>query len=226
MSHRESSAVGTARLLDRCRALPRDDRAWTEFVALCDARVFALARRTLLGLGHRSDVNAEAADLRMDMWVRLVRNDHERMRCFEGESESALFAYFRRTLRNLALDLIRDERVTRRPTEVKPRHDHLAALLAEFADDSPSPLDLAELSTLESRVRSTLQQEWQARARSERDVALCLMAWFQRLSAERLAEIESFGLSRGGIEKVVDRGLRVLRQRWGGDSRARKVVGK
>jgi RNA polymerase sigma factor (sigma-70 family) len=226
MSHRESSADGTARLLDRCRALPRDDRAWTEFVALYDARVFALARRTLLGLGHRSDVNADAADLRMDMWVRLVRNDHERMRCFEGENESALFAYFRRTLRNLALEAARNERVTRRPAEVKPRHDLLAVILANFADDSPSPLDLAELSTLESRVRSTLQHKWQGRESCERDVVLCLMAWFERLPAQRLADIESFGLSRGGVEKVIGRGLKVLRHRWDGDSRKRKVVGK
>jgi RNA polymerase sigma factor (sigma-70 family) len=210
----DSTAEPFAQLLDRCRGRPRDDEAWSGFFDLCDARVFALARRILLGLGRMGDLDADSADLSMELWVRLVRNEHERLREFEGDSEASFFSYVRRTLRNLAIDGVRQEQSLRRPTPAQLSEDRLARVLENFADRSADPLDDVEHAMLETRVRDELRRRWSERSHCDRDVAICLLAWFERLSAQRIAAIRGFGLSRGGVEKIVARGLESLRAAW------------
>ena len=194
-------------LLEACRAMPRDDAAWRELLIRFDRGVAGLALHYLRPFqGVFPDVHEEALEVSMNTWMRLCQHDNRALRNFQGENEGAFMAYLAKLTRNLALDHVRRATAGRRPQFEDPGEAPVEA-------QEPRPAGAAfEDRDLREAVTAGLLRTGEGKPAQYRNTVICQLAWFEELSAERIAGIGALGLSRGGVEKVVAKGLDGVRK--------------
>jgi len=201
-----------------------DDRAWSELIRRFDPvvrqAVVRIFQVQLPGRFNHDDVE----DACQDSWAKLCGSGRKHLRSYPDRSEGEFHMYLRKTASNVVRDKLKRDGAQRRPKYAaldEETHDQVIAQ----AQDGGMPVDVeVEIRQIQERITPLLQKHWASRPTCERDIIICNMALLDGLSAARIASIESFGLSRGGVEKVIERGRKILRQNLGGPgARSRSV---
>ncbi len=201
-----------------------DDRAWSELIRRFDSVVRqAVVRMFQVQVPGRFS-HDDVEDACQDSWAKLCGNGRKHLRSYPDRSEGEFHMYLRKTASNVVRDKLKRDGAQRRPKYAaldEETHDQLIAQ----ARDGGMPIDVEiEIKQIQERITPVLRKYWENRPTCERDIIICNMALMDGLSAARIASIESFGLSRGGVEKVIERGRKILRQNFGGPgARSRSV---
>jgi len=214
-----------ADLYARCVASD-EERAWGELIRRFDSVVLRAAAGTYRVLVPGRYRPEDIEDARQETWMRLIRNNRRHVRTQPDRSEGEFHVYLRTTAANVVRDHLKAERSLKRPKIAALDAETLELVLSQARHDGPSPDEWTHTQQIVEQITPILRRHWSDRPTCERDIAICNLALMDGVSAARIASIESFGLSRGGVEKVIERGRRILRRHFGGPgARSRFIDG-
>lgn len=203
-----------------------DERAWGELIRRFDRTVLRAVAGTyrLLVPGRWKAEDLE--DARQETWMRLLRNHRRHIRNQPGRTEGAFHVYLRTTAANVVRDRLKAEGTLKRPKFASLDGETLELILDQARHDGPAPDEWTHTQQILERVEPVLREHWKDRPTCQRDIAICNLAFMDGVSAARIASIEGFQLSRGGVEKVIERGRKILRRHFGGPgARSRSIDG-
>jgi RNA polymerase sigma factor (sigma-70 family) len=201
-----------------------DDRAWSELIRRFDPvvrqAVVRIFQVQLPGSFNQQDVE----DACQDSWIKLCGNGRRHLRNYPDRSEGEFHMYLRKTAKNVVRDKMKRDRAEKRPKRAMV-DEETRDLIIDRAPDTRVPVDVkTESNQIKERITPLLRKHWKNRPTCERDIVICNLRLLDELSAARIASIDSLGLSRGGVEKVIERGLKILQQNFGGPgARSRSV---
>lgn len=202
-------------------AADRDDFAvWSEFLRRYAFKIKYFIRGSLRKtLGSASDPDAatvhtsvQESDLLQNTILRLVENDCAAMKRFSGTTEGELLAYLAVISRSVVMDAVRRHRALRRhaftaanqPGEYAEDHSHAGAV----ADDSDLERELLgrELTSLTQRTIMSFSGP-----DLSRDQLVVELYFSHGLSLQQIAQCKGINLTKGGVEKLLNRLLMRVR---------------
>jgi RNA polymerase sigma factor (sigma-70 family) len=179
--------LGDRELASRCA--DGDALAWDEFVERFE-------RRVLLVFLRAGVAESDCADLRQEVYARLLTHGGAALRSLRGEREGALGAFVAQVALRVAIDHGRS-RGTRAKSEVlEDEAHHLSA-------PHPSPEDAAQLQQGRARFSAELLRAAEGPS-LERDLAVLRAYFVDGLNPQELS-LMGFGLSVKGCETLVRR---------------------
>jgi DNA-directed RNA polymerase specialized sigma24 family protein len=145
-------------------------------------------------------------DLIQDTYVKLFANDRKALRSIKNEYENTIFGYLRVVASNVVRDHFRQPE--NRTEEVEP-------------SDSVLPLpsdgnDRREFAHLKDKVQALLER-FASSETYERDVAIFWFFYEQGFTAKEISLLPNIGLTVKGVEAVLLRLTRFLREEFGGE---------
>jgi DNA-directed RNA polymerase specialized sigma24 family protein len=207
------------------RCVESDDRgAWDELIRRFHPVVRRAARGTFHLLAPGKYAREDVEDVGQESWVKLLRDDRKHLREHPNRSEGEFHMYLRQTAVNTVRDRLNAKSRIKRPRIAALDQDQLDFILAQVEDGAMTPDHWTHVQQIKEQITPLLRKNWSEHSTCERDIAICNLAFMEQLSAARIASIASFGLSRGGVEKVIERGRKILQSHFGGPgARSRSV---
>jgi RNA polymerase sigma factor (sigma-70 family) len=197
-----------------CAADREDTTVWSEFLRRYACKIKYFIRGTLRrNFGSTSDPRVttvrgsiQESDLLQNTILRLVENDCAAMKRFSGTTEGELLAYLAVISRSVVMDAMRRHKAFRR---------HAYAPEGQSGDhpgDSPGARDVADDSNLEREVLGReLASLTQRSIKSlsgpafSRDRLVVELYFSHGLSFQQIAKCEGINLTKGGVEKLLNR---------------------
>jgi RNA polymerase sigma factor (sigma-70 family) len=204
---REMDSVELAHL---CGAKQQDSELWTEFLRRFTPKIKSFIRSTLRQRGNAGsaaciDSNQES-DLFQNTILRLVKNNCAALKRFSGTTESELMLYFAVIARSTVRDSVRHQSAKRR--------FHWFASPDVYTDESGENCEFVR----EPGVENSVEREILAREIEQlsfktisssvlpiRDKLIFQLYFYEGLSAAQIASCNGIGLSKTGIEKIINR---------------------
>jgi RNA polymerase sigma factor (sigma-70 family) len=194
----------------RCASDRGDSESWSEFLQRYGTKIKQFIRGTLRqDFGSAVDMNGSVlgvheTDLFQNTILRLVDNDCAVMKRFSGTSESELMAYLAVISRCVVRDTMRWHKASKRQ-----------AVVEEFGKSEEDPAHHPDPQTGNPGfdrvlVREVLSLACQAIASSypetsSRDQLVFDLHFSHGLTPRQIAECKGVNLSKGGVEKLLNR---------------------
>ncbi len=202
--------LDSVELVALCARNLQDSHLWSEFVRRFTPRI----RQFISGSVRYSERcgdsvygpsrlidEAQMKDLFQSTIVRLVENDCDALKRFSGSSESDLLAYFAVITRSVVRDYLRRQRATKRPVAL-PADRYSGICPSEQPSSNSLDRDVLgrEVVRLSERTIRSLSGE-----SSARDLLIFQLYYYDDLSTGQIAQCKGIGLTKPGVEKVLNR---------------------
>jgi RNA polymerase sigma-70 factor (ECF subfamily) len=146
-------------------------------------------------------------DLIQDTYVKLFANDRKALRSIKNEYENTIFGYLKVVASNVVRDHFRQPE--NKADEVEPSDSVLPL--------PPDGHDRLEFAHLKDKVQ-TLLEHFSSSETYERDVAIFWFFYEQGYTAKEISFLPEIGLTVKGVEAVLLRLTRYLREEFGGEA--------
>jgi RNA polymerase sigma-70 factor (ECF subfamily) len=200
-------------LLQLCLASP-DPALWQEFVCRVQPLISKVVGRTARRCRWGSSDPALIDDLVQDTFVKLFANDYRALREFQFEDESRFFGFIKTVASNVAQDYLRKSDASKRP-ESRDQQD-LETASVTVPDKSSSPKN-THVQILIAEIQRLLEKELAHDPNCRRDIAIFWFYYRWGLTAKEISEISGIGLKVKGVESVLLRLTRLVRNKLGGN---------
>jgi RNA polymerase sigma factor (sigma-70 family) len=200
---REMDAV---ELVHLCAVNKEDSELWTEFLRRFTPKIKSFIRYTLRQSGNTGstaciDSNQES-DLFQNTILRLVRNDCAALNRFSGTTESELMIYFAVIARSTVRDSVRRQSAKRR--------FHWFTAPAVSSEDREFIQEPGIENSVEREILAREIEQLSFKTISNsilpvRDKLIFQLYYYEGLSAAQIALCNGIGLSKTGIEKIINR---------------------
>ena len=204
LTERESW-IDPVKLFSRCASDREDSESWSEFLRRYGAKIKYFIRGTLrqdLGSGTDPDTSVmgiQESDLFQSAILRLVDRDCAVMKKFSGTTEDELLAYLAVITRSVVRDELRRRKASKRQGDLDERERSAEGLADHLGFDH---VLLSEIHSLSRRAIASSSPETFSRDR------LVFELHFQKgLSPQQIADCKGINLTKGGVEKVLNRVL-------------------
>ena len=201
-----SQRLSNCDLVQRCCSSD-DAELWEAFIhrtrRLITATVFRVARRW-------NETRPEIIEeLVQETYIRLYCRDRQALRNFQARDDEAVFAFLKVIAANVTHDHLRAQNAAKR-----------GACLTESADDTlerNQPVQIAVSPDIEHNVLLTEIETWLDKLISGKDAekhkTIYWLYFRQGMTAASIAQIPAFGLTTKGVESVIARLTRTLRDK-------------
>ena len=201
-------------LASMCANKPEDSELWTEFLRRFTPHIKLFIQMTLKQYaGSKSSLSASfdliqgSSDLLQNTVLRLVQNDCAALKRFSGTTESQLLAYLAVIARSAVRDFVRLQSARKRfhwlvPTTPEKNQQ------SENSDSSREPVveDPIERKVLAGEVEQLSLQTIRDHSSSPtRDTLIFQLYFGDGLSIAQIAACKGIGLSKTGVEKMLNR---------------------
>lgn len=201
----QTSWIDPVELFLCCASDRGDSESWSEFLRRYAVKIKYFVRGTLRqDLGPITDPNAavtgiQESDLFQNTILRLIDNDCAAMRKFSGTTEDELLAYLAVISRSVVRDALRWQKASKRQGAVDERDG------SSFSEGLAGHLGFDRVLVRE--IRSLTQQAISSSSpqTSSRDRLVFNLHFFHGLSPKQIAECKGIKLTKGGVEKLLNR---------------------
>jgi len=208
--------IDSVSLAALCADRQEDSELWIEFLRRFTPKIKSFIRSTLRqSMGESAHFGNPAAsldtshesDLLQDTILRLVQNRCAAIKRFSGTTESELLAYLAVIARSAARDF-------NRRRSAKRRFHWLAHVPFEYGQAGETPENVRELSARDTVEREILAREVEQLSlqaiqddsgKPDRDKMIFQLYYFDGLSTGQIAACKGVGLSKTGVEKILNR---------------------
>jgi RNA polymerase sigma factor (sigma-70 family) len=210
------TSIDSVVLVALCAARQEDSELWSEFLRRFTPKIKAFIRATLRhALGASADLGGPAAsldtnhesDLLQNTILRLVQNRCAALKRFSGRTESELLAY----LAVIARSAVRD---FNRRRSARRRFHWLGRVPSGYAETGETPEYVREATVRDPVEREILAHEVEQLSlqtiqnnsgEPDRDKLIFQLYFFDGLSTSQIAACKGVGLSKTGVEKILNR---------------------
>jgi RNA polymerase sigma-70 factor (ECF subfamily) len=181
-----------------------EQEQWGEFVRRTQPLIASVIMNTIRR--WKEPAPSLVDDLIQDTYVKLFANDGKALRSIKNEYENTIFGYLKVVASNVVRDHFRQPE--NKADEVEP-------------SDSVLPLpsdghDRLEFAYLKDKVQ-VLLEHFSSSETYERDVAIFWFFYEQGYTAKEISFLPNIGLTVKGVEAVLLRLTRFLRDAFGGE---------
>lgn len=218
----DARSIDSITLASLCAHNPQDTELWSEFLRRFSPRIKSFIQAALKQYGGWAnnlndclDSGQGSSDIFQNTVLRLVQNQCAALKRFSGTTETDLIAYLVVIARSAVRDSIRRKSAKRRfhwfaefPSARSPRHEK-----AGFADACviEDPIDRRVLAAeVEQLSLETIRAESDE---PERDALIFQLYFMDGLSIAQIASCKGIGLSKTGVEKMLNRLKEKVRNR-------------
>ena len=200
-------------LIRRC-AYPAENwnRMWAEFEARFGGIIVLLLYRgmTKPGVdGHTNEFPETLQDLKQDVYIKLLKNNAEALRKFNGRNEKSIFAYLNIISKNIVLNYVKKQECARRSP--RPVFSHGSSDSNEYGPiGTNSTAEELEWQFLKEAIIASLRERWKG-ANLERDLRIFELYFFEGLYAGEILKKCPSNLSKSGIDTLIYRMRKCLR---------------
>jgi RNA polymerase sigma-70 factor, ECF subfamily len=184
-----------------------DESVWREFVAHFHALIAGVALKTARRWGETSPGAIE--DLVQETYLKLCADPKRMLAQFEARHSDAFYGYLKVVTCNLVNDHYRARHSRRRDTR---QEQPLQPSIAEMPNKGMGSKDEIEKSVLLSEIDSVLKNHSEV-ADPDRDRAIFWLYYRQGMTAQAIAELPDIGLTVKGVESLVFRLTKLVRER-------------
>jgi RNA polymerase sigma-70 factor, ECF subfamily len=192
--------VAPDQLLRAC-AGPSSRDAWEEFMRRYHSLILAAATRVSSQWG--SGASDQIDDVVQEIYLGLCANQARILTSFEEDRPEAIYGYLKVVATNLARDVFRKRSAAK-------RGEHLTARFEESSEVPAPNNDLERRLTL-AKVDEVLLSQTQTE-NGKRDRIIFRMYYLYGMTAQEIAELPGIGLTAKGVEGVLHRITKVIRQ--------------
>jgi RNA polymerase sigma-70 factor (ECF subfamily) len=208
------SSISVDELVRRCSASDGTE-LWQEFVRRFHRFIAVVAMRTAARLGDSSRQTVD--DLIQETYLKLCADNFRILRTFEQRHPDAFIAYVKVVTANVVRDHFKASRSQRRGAhQVEGLTDDFVPAAAETSRGSPKAMERAIL--LEEVNRHL--EECVVGPDRDRNRKIFWLYYRAGLSARAISELSGQGLSIKGVETIISRITKQLRDRMSQSSRA------
>ena len=193
------SGCSLQELLKLC--LEGDELVWREFLHRTQPVVSGAVRRACYG--YRLDPSRYSDDLVQDVYVKLVKDECAHLRTMASFCDAGIRGYLRTMASNTTADLSRKLRAEN-PIQVDETHRELP--------DPKITIANTNRGLVISRVRLVLSQIVRG-PNAARDLAVFWLHYRDGLTAGQIAGLPGIGLTESGVESLLRRLIRALRDK-------------
>jgi len=204
------------RLLSLCMEDKQDFAVWDEFLRRITPKVKEFIRGTLrqyvasaASLDGKVLVigDMQENDLFQATVLRLVEDDCAALRRFSSPAENDLMAYLAVITRSVVRDAVRHASAKKRPLSLSVLRRSTSPEESAKAEAFRGKLATAEREVLAGEIRRISLQtlESQTGKFSSRDRLIFQLYFFHDLSCDQISRCRGINLSKGGVEKTLDR---------------------
>lgn len=210
------ATIDSLSLAARCADRQEDSELWTEFLRRFTPKIKFFIRATLRqSMGSSAHFTNPAVsldtshepDLLQDTILRLVKNRCAALKRFSGTTESELLAYLAVIARSAVRDFNRRRSARRRfhwRAQVPSGYSQ-AGETPEYVREAMAR-DTVERQTLAHEVEQlSLQTIQDDSGEPDRDKLIFQLYYFDGLSTGQIAACKGIGLSKTGVEKILNR---------------------
>ncbi len=210
------ASIDSASLAALCAARQEDTELWTEFLHRFTPKLKAFIRATLrhsvvqsVGFPDSTGLpdTGNESDLLQNTILRLVQNGCAALKRFSGTTEQELLAYLAVITRSVVRDFGRRQSAKRRfhwSAPVSPAHGE-SGEIPEYIGEA-AVQDPVEREILAHEVeRLSLQTIQDNSGEPDRDKLIFKLYFFDGLSTGQIASCKGIGLSKTGVEKILNR---------------------
>jgi len=184
-----------------------DEEVWREFIARFGPLIGGVVLKTSRRWGESS---AETiSDLIQETYLKLCANRMRMLAEFESRHPEAFYGYIKVVTANVVNDYYRARYSQKRDASQEGSFQELAAGIADPGFGSPQQIERAALL---AEVDAVLQDIAQG-ADAERDRAVFWLYYRQGMTAQSIAELPHMKLTAKGVESLIHRLTRQLRER-------------
>lgn len=209
--------MSTVKLAFQCARNPNAAAVWQEFIARVQGQLRQWALQALRTFQQKEIAHYREAvdDIVQEVYVRLVQNDCQGLRAFNGKSEDELFGYLKRIAHNVALNRMRQNAAQKRP-RLAHSLDELTDSPSESHSHRSQPRFVAQALDEEIRIyelHEHLNHYLDVVLRGpqkHRDKMLFQLFHYEGLTIEELEKLPGLSLSRHAIEVAINRVSRRL----------------
>jgi RNA polymerase sigma factor (sigma-70 family) len=229
-------SVSNVQLVSLCAKEPENGLAWDEFVnrfnrciILCVIRILSAKSPRPLRLDE-SESGETIRELVQDVYLRLLENEGQALKRFQGQHEKSIYTYLARIATTVVLDHLRQELANKRAAQ--------AVSWSEILNQDSSRLDVDQarstttgpsyteyqldeqvtIDDLRYQLNHILEGE-----QKQRDTLIFFLHVFDGLTAGDIASQEGIGLTQRGVESVLRRIKIKLREIMGGGANRSKA---
>jgi len=199
-------------LLRECGQRLTDIDLWNEFQKRFQRRIFLyLLRACRVSRGQQDEVREVVLDLAQEVYVRLVQNDGRILRSFRGQTEFAVKAFLARVATSVVADHFRYQMAEKRQAQVISI-DH-AREVVENSRVTGGDLDEKAIGAVLSWIDiDRVLRSDEDRRNAARNFLIFKLHYIDGFTSAELSEFPGFALSVSGIEAVLNRIRKRLRQ--------------
>ena len=201
------SSVSTEELVRLCSA-SHSPEAWTEFVHRFHRLIATVILRTAGRFGDSSTQTVD--DLIQETYLKLCADDFRLLRHFEQQHPGAFVGYIKVVTANVVRDHFKASHTQKRGSGRLERfEDDLVPVAAEDSFGSPRSIERAVLI---KQIAGHLEV-CVAGPDQDRNRRIFWLYYRAGLSARAIADLPGIGLSAKGVESIIMRVTRELRER-------------
>ena len=207
-------SISIEELLRQCSA-SRSSEAWEEFVRRFHRLIATVVLRTAARLGDASKQTVD--DLIQDTYLKLCADDCRILRSFQHQHPDAFTGYVKVLTANVVRDYFKSAHTRKRGA------GNLEQIQEDFvppaAENSPGSLRSIERAILIQEIAHALDL-CVIGPDQERNIQIFWLHYRAGLSARAIADLPQVGLTTKGVESIILRVTKELRERMTASSRA------
>ena len=204
--------IPSSDLLRRCGHRLTDIELWDEFQKRFQRRIFLyLLRACRVTRGQQDELREVVLDLAQEVYVRLVQNDGRILRSFRGQTEFAVKAFLARIATSVVADHFRYQMAEKRQAQVisidQARENVETSRVAGTDFDEQAIGAVLSWIDIDRVLRSDGD-----RRNAARNFLIFKLHYVDGFTSAELSEFPGFALSVSGVEAVLNRIRKRLRQ--------------
>ncbi len=214
VSRQDLASADVQKLLFLCAHDSDNPIVWSAFLDRYSAKIKIFIRRTLRQNNSGFADGLQESDFFQNVVVKLVSNDFVVIKRFTGRSEEEFFAYLAVITRCVVTDCLRRQGAQKRPYNPSSLKEADSDDIAYPAEPFDPRIDRGILAqeVLDLSLRAIKNLSGGA---AKRDQLIFELHYLHDLSAAQVAQCHGVGLSKAGVEKVLDRLKNVVRDAAG-----------
>ncbi len=211
-SENRNGEVPSADLLRECGHRLTDIDLWDKFQKRFQRRIFLyLLRACRVSRGQQYEIREVVLDLAQEVYVRLVQNDGRILRSFRGQTDFAVKAFLARVATSVVADHFRYQAAEKRQAQVISI-DH-AREVVENSRIPGTDLDEKAIGAVLSWIDiDRVLRSDEDRRHAARNFLIFKLHYVDGFTASELSGFPGFALSVSGVEAVLSRIRKRLRQ--------------
>lgn len=202
-------------LIARCCLKSADwENCWREFQSRFDKTILFYVYQEfqkISGQTMSTEFHEIVKDLRQDVYIKLLKNDSQALRNFNGKNQSSFLAYLHVITKNLIKNYVNTNSYKKliSMSKIKPAHEQSEDL--QFQPVSMDTVNEIEKSDFQNFILEKIEPCYRSK-NLERDILLFKLFYFKGFTAKEIASNSNFNLTASGVETTVNRIVQRLKE--------------